>query len=52
MLEVFEFIFHAIVMFFRFLFRLLFNPVTEFLFNLLDIFDLFTSDKKKKSQKK
>ncbi|BAU28344.1 hypothetical protein DFP93_101424 [Aneurinibacillus soli] len=52
MIEVVEFIFHAIVMFFRVLFRLIFNPVTEFFFNLWDVCDLFKSRKDKEDKKR
>ena len=50
MLDLLEAIFHAVVGFFRVLYRLLFNPVTEFLFNILDIFDLFKLRKRKRKK--
>jgi hypothetical protein len=50
-MELLELFLDGVVKFFKFLFRLIFNPVTEILINTLDFFDqFFGSDKKKKKQ--
>ncbi|MED0669653.1 hypothetical protein P4S95_05375 [Aneurinibacillus aneurinilyticus] len=47
MIELLEAIFHGIVVFFRTIYRLLFNPFTDFLSDLWDLFMSRENNKKK-----
>ncbi len=47
MIELLEAILHAVALFFRVLYRLLFNPFIEFLLNIWSLFPLRENKKKK-----
>ncbi|MBN6187628.1 hypothetical protein JQN58_11935 [Aneurinibacillus sp. BA2021] len=49
MLDLLEAVFHAVALFFRILYRLLFNPLTDL---ILGIWELLTSRNKKKKMDK